>query len=63
MTTGQMEAGQHKRMDQSRQFSGLKRKETLEAMAQQQFDVIVIGGGLPARVLRWTRRVAGFARR
>jgi glycerol-3-phosphate dehydrogenase len=46
MTTGQMEAGQHKRMDQSRQFSGLKRKETLEAMAQQQFDVIVIGGGI-----------------
>lgn len=27
-------------------FSGLKRNETLEAMSQQPFDVIVIGGGI-----------------
>lgn len=27
-------------------FSGLKRTETLEAMSQQHFDVIVIGGGI-----------------
>ncbi|NQX63387.1 glycerol-3-phosphate dehydrogenase/oxidase [Paenibacillus qinlingensis] len=40
-----MEAGQHKNVA-DKTFSGLKRKETLEAMAQQQFDVIVIGGGI-----------------
>ncbi|WP_239696475.1 glycerol-3-phosphate dehydrogenase/oxidase [Paenibacillus oryzisoli] len=45
MTTGQMEAGQHKNAS-NKTFSGLQRKETLEAMAQQQFDVIVIGGGI-----------------